>query len=173
MSWCSGRRDFLLASGAGISLLLGGCGFRPLYGRKSLGAVDTQLSQIKIGTIPERVGQQLHNYLLDRLNRKGRPTDPGYLLTVDLDVGIVRQAFELDGTATRAKLTMTANFVLRDIVTERILLRNFARSVTSYNIVSSAISTRSAELDAKDRAAREVSDEIRMLLAIYFQREAV
>lgn len=153
-------------------LLLSACGFRPLYGRKSLGEVDAQLAQIKIGIIPDRVGQQLHNYLLDRLNRKGRPASPEYLLSVDVNVDIVRQAFELDETATRAKLVFTAEFELRDFTTEKVLLKNFARSVTSYNIVTSAIATRSAELDAKDRAAREVSEEIRTLLAIYFQRRA-
>lgn len=148
------------------------CGFRPLYGRKAFGEVDAELAQIKVGIIPDRVGQQLHNYLLDRLNRKGRPAAPDYLLSVDVKVQIIRQALEPDETATRAKLVFTADFVLQDIPTEKVLLKNFARSVTSYNIVTSAIATRSAELDATNRAAREVSEEIRMLLAIYFQRRA-
>ncbi len=160
-------------AGAGAAVLLAsGCGFRPLYGRKSFGEVDAQLAQVKIGIIPDRTGQQLHNYLLDRINRKGRPANPDYLLSVDIEIENVRQAFEPDETATRAKLVFTASFRLQEIVTEKILLSNFARSVTSYNIVTSAISTRSAELDAIDRAAREVSDEIRMLLALYFQRRA-
>lgn len=160
-------------AGAGAAVLLAsGCGFRPLYGRKSFGEVDAQLAQVKIGIIPDRTGQQLHNYLLDRINRKGRPANPDYLLSVDIEIENVRQAFEPDETATRAKLVFTASFRLQEIVTEKILLSNFARSVTSYNIVTSAISTRSAELDAIDRAAREVSDEIRMILALYFQRRA-
>ena len=159
------------ASGA-AGLLVSGCGFRPLYGAKSLGSVDSELARIKIGIIIDRAGQQLHNYLLDRLNRKGRPEKPLYLLSVNVKIETVRQAFEPDETATRAKLVFTAGFRLQDIATEDILLRNWARSVNSYNIVTSAIATRSAELDAIDRAAREVSEEIRSLLALYFQRRA-
>ncbi|MBE9556057.1 MAG: hypothetical protein IMF08_04305, partial [Proteobacteria bacterium] len=161
----------MTAASSAALLLVSGCGFRPLYGAKSLGAVDSQLAHVKIGIIPDRVGQQLHNYLLDRVNRKGRPEKPLYLLSVKVNIEKVRQAFESNETATRAKLVFTASFELQEIATEKIILRNWARSINSYNIVTSAISTRSAELDAIDRAAREVSEEIRSLLALYFQRQ--
>lgn len=161
----------MATAGAAVALL-SGCGFRPLYGAKSLGAVDSELARIKIGIIPNRTGQQLHNYLLDRINRKGRPEKPLYLLSVAVKIEKVRQAFEPDETATRAKLIFTASFELEEITTEKILLRSWARSVNSYNIVTSAIATRSAELDAIDRAARGASEEIRSLLAMYFQRRA-
>lgn len=172
MSWSRDRRGFFAAASGAALLLVSGCGFRPLYGTKSLGAVDSQLAQVKIGIIPDHVGQQLHNYLLDRVNRKGRPERPLYLLSVEVDIEKARQAFESNEAATRVKLVFTASFQLQEINTEKIILENWARSVTSYNIVTSAISTRSAELDAIDRAAREVSEEIRSLLALYFQRRA-
>lgn len=172
MSWYKNRRGFLTAGAGAATLLVGGCGFRPLYGRKTLGEVDAELARIKIGIIPERVGQQLHNYLLDRINRKGRPAEPAYLLSVEISIDKERLALLPDKTATRAKLAFTAEFKLQDIVTEQTLVKNFARSVTSYNIVTSAISTRTAELDAIDRAAQAVSEEIRILLALYFQRRA-
>jgi len=162
----------MLGAGAGAVALLSGCGFRPLYGRRSFGEVDAQLAQVKIATIPDRVGQQLHNYLLDRINRKGRPDHPEFLLSVQTRVQTIRQALEPDRTATRAMLIFNADFKLQEIATERVLFTNRARSVTSYDIVTSAIATRSAELDAIDRTAREVSEEIRMLLALYFQRRA-
>lgn len=169
---CRNRRYFLRAGASALALIASGCGFRPLYGRKARGAVDTELAQVKIGIIANREGQQLHNYLLDRINRKGRPASPDYLLSVDIDIEKVRQAFEPDESATRMKLVFTADFELREIATEKVLLRNFARSVSSYNIVDSAIATRSAELDTIDRAAKAVSEEIRMLLALYFQRRS-
>ena len=172
MSWCKNRRYFLSAVFGTAGLLVAGCGFRPLYGAKSMGAVDTQLAQVKIGIIPNRVGQQLHNYLLDRINRKGRPEKPLYLLSVEVRIEKARQAIDENQSATRAKLIFTASFNLQEIATEKVLFKNWARSVSSYNIVTSAISTRSAELDAIDRSAREVSEEIRSLLALYFQRRA-
>lgn len=126
---------------------------------------------MKIQTIRDRVGQQVHNYLLDRLNRKGRPVEPAYLLEVALTVNTIQLGIERDETATRAKLVLTADFMLSDIETRDVLLKRSARSANSYNIVESALATRSAELDAIDRAAREVSDEIRLLLSLYFRRQ--
>jgi len=153
-----------------LALSMAACGFQPLYGRGSVGDVETQLSRTKIEIIPDRVGQQVHNYLLDRINRKGRPTDPLYLLSVKINVDKVRLGIERDESATRAKLVVVANIRLQDIETEEVLLKRSARSSNSYNIVGSAIATRSAELDAVDRAAREVSEEIRLLLSLYFRR---
>lgn len=170
MSCCRDRRYFLAAGATALALAASGCGFRPLYGRKARGEVDAELARVKIGIIANREGQQLHNYLLDRINRKGRPAAPDYLLSVDVNIEKVRQAFESDETATRMKVIFTANFSLQEIATEKMLLQNFARSVSSYNIVDSAIATRSAELDTIDRAAEAVSEEIRMLLSLYFQQ---
>jgi LPS-assembly lipoprotein len=152
-----------------LAVSVAGCGFEPLYGRKSTGDVEAQLSSVKVETIPGRVGQQVHNYLLDRINRSGRPAEPLYLLSVTLHVNRFILGIEQDETQTRAKLVILANVQLQDIVTEEVLLDRAARSSNSYNIVGSAVGTRSAELDAIDRGAREVSDEIRLILSLYFR----
>jgi len=173
MWWCERTRISALAVVAlAVVLTAAGCGFQPLYGKKSVGNVESAFSNVKIQTISGRVGQQVHNYLLDRINSEGRPASPLYLLAVTLDVQQVRLGIERDETATRAKVIVLADVQLQDIATGDILLHRSARSTNSYNIVDSAVATRSAELDAVDRAAREVSDEIRLLLALYFRRQA-
>ena len=172
MWWCRrGRRPVLAALAAALSLAAAGCGFEPLYGRGSAGDVQAQLSSVKVQTISGRVGQQLHNYLLDRINRDGRPEDPLYLLSVTIEVSTTRLGIEPDERATRVKLVLSADVQLQDIATEEILFVRAARSTNSYNIVDSAVSTRSAELDAVDRAAREVSEDIRLMLSLYFRRQ--
>lgn len=157
-------------TGAAAAVGLAACGFEPLYARRVAADVDEDLARIKVEVIPQRVGQQVHNYLLDRLNRRGRPLSPLYSLDVDLAMARVVLDVEKDETVTRAKLVLTANIELVEIETGETLLRRAARSANSYNIVNSALATRSAELDAIDRAAREVSDEIRTVLALYFRR---
>lgn len=157
-------------TGAAAAVGLAACGFEPLYARRVAADVDDDLARIKVEVIPQRVGQQVHNYLLDRLNRRGRPLSPLYSLDVDLAMARVVLDVEKDETVTRAKLVLTANIELVEIETGETLLRRAARSANSYNIVNSALATRSAELDAIDRAAREVSDEIRTVLALYFRR---
>ncbi len=168
MWWCRRRSVGVLAA----ALLLAGCGFQPLYGRSSDGAVDDELASVKVQVIADRLGQQVHNYLLDRVNRKGRPASPRYLLTVGLTLHKTRLGIERDETATRAKLELKADFRLSSIENEEVLVDQATRSTTSYNIVDSAIATRSAELDAADRAAREVSENIRLALALYFRKAA-
>ena len=172
MWWCNVSRLAVnpLLMAAAMLLVVSGCGFQPLYGKQSIGSVDDELARIKVRVISDRIGQQTHNYLLDRLNRKGRPEKPLYLLVVKLKVAKTRLGIELDESATRAKLVLTADFVLSDIKTKSPLLKRSARSTNSYNIVDSAVATRSAELDARDRAAREVSEDIRVLLSLYFRR---
>ncbi|UCH75438.1 MAG: hypothetical protein JSU82_06265 [Rhodospirillales bacterium] len=155
-----------------VALIVAGCGFEPLYGGKQGGAPHGQLASVKVQTIPGRVGQQVHNYLLDRINSAGRPAVPLYLLAVDLDVQQVSLSIEQDETATRAKVVFLANFELQDIATGDVLLSRLARSTNTYNIVDSAVQTRSAEQDAIDRAARQVSDEISLILSLYFRRQA-
>lgn len=173
MSWSDGRRRFLSAvAAAAAPLLLAGCGFEPLYARGSVGAVDEDLARVQISVIPDRVGQQVHNYLLDRVSRKGVPEAPRHRLDVRLASQKVVLGIERDQTATRAKLVLAANFELTDLATGEVVLRRSARSANSYNIVDSALATRSAELDAIDRAARELAEEIRLVLALYFRRRA-
>lgn len=137
-----------------------------------MGVVDEDLARIRIAVIPDRVGQQVHNYLLDRINRKGPPGDPRHQLDVKLASEKVILGIERDETATRAKLVLRADFELTDLATGKVVLRRSARSANSYNIVDSALATRSAELDAIDRAARELAEEIRLMLALYFRRRA-
>lgn len=168
MSWYRNQA----AVAAFLLLTLTGCGFQPLYGSKSVGTVDEELRRIKIQVIADRIGQQAHNYLLDRLNRKGRPAKPLYLLEIKLTVTKSELGVEQDESATRAKLVLVADLELSDIETKEVLLTRSARSSNSYNIVDSAVATRSAEADATDRAAREVAEDIRIMLSLYFRRRA-
>ncbi len=168
---CSRIRKRVRALAVVVLALAAGCGFQPLYGRGSAGDIEAQFARVKVQTISGRIGQQVHNYLLDRINSDGRPAEPLYLLSVSLEVQSIRLGIERDETATRAKLVVLAKVRLLDVITEDVLLSRTARSSNSYNIVDSAVATRSAELDAVDRAAREVSDDIRLMLSLYFRRQ--
>ena len=60
------------------------CGFQPLYGKPSERALSAQdrLGTVRILPLPDRVGQQMHNLLRDRLNPRGQPARPDYNLQV-------------------------------------------------------------------------------------------
>ena len=161
--------------GAGLSLLAS-CGFRPLYKSEPDTPGATQaMAQIKIYNVIsrkrqfDRLGQQMHNLLLDRLNPDGRPAAPAYALRTNLSVSKTETGLRITEEATRARLTVVANFRLFDTATRTLLLQGRERSVNSYNIADSEFATLSAEAGAAERAVRDISDSIKLRLGIYFK----
>ncbi len=70
----------------GIALGLPACGFRPLYEVTDDQAMPPtgHMAAIRISPLPDRIGQQMHNLLRDRLNPAGQPLDPAYTLDIRL-----------------------------------------------------------------------------------------
>ncbi len=165
MSSRSGRRAFLFGS---ASTLLAGCGFQPLYGDKDYGAAGGQdLATVKVNTIPDRNGQILHNFLLDRINPHGRPGSPLYSLDIQLteqksNVGIIK-----DSTATLGQLANSANYTLYDLRKKSPVHSGRSRSFTSYQIVQSQFATLAAEKDARERTLRELAEDITTKVAVF------
>ena len=153
-----------------VSAAAGACGFQPLYGDRATAAGAAELAEVRINPIRDRIGQQLHNFLRDRLNPLGPPRRAHYVLNVTLTESKRELAIRKDEIATRANLTLTAAFQLRDQATGAVLLENNLQSTNSYNIVTSDFATLSAENDARRRAARELSDGIKTRLAVFFAR---
>ncbi len=123
--------------------------------------------------ISDRTGQQLHNLLRDRLNPLGQPADPAYSLSVKVteqkrDLGIRR-----DATASRANLTMTATFELRDASNQALLFRGTTLSTNSYDILDleQQFSTATSEKDARERGLQEISNSVKLRLAAYFRNQ--
>ncbi len=164
-----GRRGFLLSA-----LLLGqtACGFQPMYrvpvsDQGAHGKTTAQaLNQIEITPIANREGQVLRNYLVRDLNHSGRPNRPDYSLSVTLSEAIDRLAIQSDSAATRANLTINAQYTLVDSATGDVTTRGATRVVTSYNILQDEFATLSAERAARTRALRQTSLDIRSRLAL-------
>ena len=157
----------------GVLAALGACGFQPLYGGTKNSAINQQLAHIQISTIQDRIGQKLHNLLLDKLNFGGRPQKPLYNLNVRLTFSTEEIGLKFTEEATRARLTLRVNYFLTDNDSGEVLAEGRVRSVNNYNISESEFARLAAEEDAKERAAREVSDEIKIRLSLYFsQRDA-
>ncbi|MEQ9814680.1 MAG: hypothetical protein RLO50_18020 [Azospirillaceae bacterium] len=169
------RRRALLG-GIGALLLacggLAGCGFQPLYGDLGgYGPVAQQLAAIDIGVIAEREGQLMRTNLIERLNPNGRPADPAYTLDVTLTETQRNLGVREDDTSTRGNLTIEAAFVLTDLARGETVYRDTARTITSYNILDDQFATLIAERDARDRAIRATSEQIRTQLALHFAQE--
>ncbi len=162
--------------------LLASCGFRPLYGQKSSATsltAEQNLAQIEIISISDRIGQQLHNDLLSRLNPKGRPADPLYSLSVSVSESIANLGIKKSAVVTRGNIQVTANYSLLQIRntgsgtgTNGISALTSGRviSTSSYDISQAQYTALAAEKSARERALKEIADDIRTRLAVYFQQ---
>ncbi len=153
-----------------MAFALSACGFQPLYSRPSDGVLSPaeHMAAVRIAPLPDRIGQQLHNLLRDRLNPQGQPRDPAYELKVNLVESRQELSIRKDETATRANLIVSAQFFLQEVGSNEVVLRGLAASTNSYNILKSQFATTYAELNARKRGLREISDDIRTRLGIYF-----
>ncbi len=173
MSWRERRTGRAGAPLLAVLLLaalgLGACGFRPLYGTAADGTSSfDDLETVQIDPLPDRVGQQLHNLLRDRINPRGQPREPRYVLRISLSERREALAIEEDETATRTNLRLSARFNLVELDSNAVVFKGFSNSINSYNIVESQFATYVSEQDARERALRELSEDIRLRLATYF-----
>jgi len=153
-----------------LAVTLAACGFQPIYTRQddpSNAAVELQ--KVHVNLIQDRMGQKLHNNLLDRLNPRGRPANPDYYLDVTVKTSKVSLGVQRADTSTRAKLTVIASYSLKNR-DKRLLFRSVSRSVSGYNIVDSDYAAQSAEFDAIDRSLRVISEDIRARLAVFLSQ---
>lgn len=158
-----------------LLLSLTACGFHPLYGRgETAGAAPTsnQLARIRIDRIPDRLGQELHNALLDRITPLGPPSEPRYFLRVAANESIQELGIRKDETATRANLRLNVTFALYDAITHKVVYEAKQRTVGSYNVLQSDFATLTAEQDVRSRLVQKVSDNIRTSLAIFLNSQA-
>lgn len=152
------------------AMMLQACGFQPLYGGGEAGVTRSQLATIRIAPIRERAGQQLHNALRDRLNPLGQPTEPIYVLDVQLDERTNKLGFRKDQTATRAELILNATFEITDKRTGERVLRDRHTVTNSYNILDSEFATIAARADARERGIDVMADAIRLRVANFLAR---
>lgn len=153
-----------------LPALLAACGFEPLYGnqQKPGDAVYNEFFQTKIDTIKDRNGQLLRNELLDRLNYQGEPARPAFELKVKLDESRQDILVRSDEIATAANLTWTADYELSETVNKHVLTSGTVKSINRFNELRSPYATIASEQDARRRAARQIAEELRTRLAIYF-----
>jgi len=179
MWWCDaiiGRRRAVAAiAGCALTVLLAACGFQPLHGRQndSAGADAApmaSLADIYIAPIPDRIGQEVRNGLLDRLNRLGQPAKPRFRLNVVLQSRKEGLAIRSDETVTRFNFRLGARFKLIDTQSGETLFSGRTVAISAYNIVRSSFANVTAEKDAQSRAAREVSEEIHAQITVYMKR---
>ncbi|BDG75136.1 LPS assembly lipoprotein LptE [Roseomonas fluvialis] len=151
------------------ALLLGGCGFRPLYGPRPEGSATQGLETIRVGLIPERNGQLLRRQLELRLGTGG--AQMRYDLRVGLAYGIELQGFARDGTPSRVRITATASWFLYDTASPaRLVAFGTERAFDAYNVPENQFFSADTSRDATERRLLDqLADDIVRRLAVRFE----
>lgn len=166
--WWS-RRALVLTLAGLVLAGLPGCGFRPLYGTTDGVALSETLSQVEIGPIKDRLGQQVRNALLDRVSPSGHRGALLYRLDTLVSESISSLAFEKSADATRADLQLYASYSLADVKTGAVIMNNSSQAIASFNILNSEFATLMAENGARNRAVQQLAEDIRLKVAVFLK----
>jgi LPS-assembly lipoprotein len=158
-----------LASAAAVSL--SACGFRPLYATESTPAgIAVYFEQIYVADIGGRTGRVLRNQLMDAFTPSGTPASAAYRLEIELTDGKEGLVIQENADITRYNYTLTAKFNLVDAASGQVMERGSSRAIAGYNVVNEQFSTQIAQRDAEERAAREIGEDIRLRLGVFFEK---
>lgn len=152
-----------------LAFALAACGFHPLYG--SLGGGEhaaATFHSIYVEAIPERVGYELRNDLIDQFNSRSSPAGASYRLKIELKTEEKGLALQENASITRYSYRLTAHYQLLAAGTGTVLKKGDVHSLTSYNVVQSPYATVSADKDAQGRAAQDIAERLKIELAVYF-----
>jgi LPS-assembly lipoprotein len=150
--------------------LLCGCGFHPLYGGMN-GDMQETLSSIYVEPVPERLGYELRNSMIDLLDGPGTPSGASYRLKLGLTQTTQGIALQNDATITRYNDTLTVTYELFDSA-GHVVTKGAETGLSAYNVLPSSPSanygTLAAQQDADKRAAQDIAQRIRFDLNVFF-----
>jgi LPS-assembly lipoprotein len=165
-----------------MTLLLGGCGFHPLYGGMDAGMSAT-LSSIYVEPVSDRLGYELRNTMIDLLDGPGTDAGAAYRLKLSLNETSRAVALQNDpnnnATITRYNDTLSVSYELTDRA-GKLVTKGLETGLSSYNVLPTgpaiALSpqanygTLAAQQDADKRAAEDIANRIRFDLNVYFAK---
>ena len=150
-----------------VLIALTACEFRPLYGSSDSAAsadVTGLLSQVSVRQIPDREGQILRNFLVDRL---GGDRSGAFDLVTRMSISQRDLGTAADSTTTRSRVMITADFVL---TIEDETYQFTERSASSFSTVQTDYASLVAREDAVRRGLRDVADAARLRIAAILKR---
>lgn len=155
-------------------LLLGACGFQPVYGDRGLHTATTVAhNRISIANIPDRDGQYLRNQLIDHLYQRGAPANALYTLKIaPLSKEITDIGIRKDASSTRGQMDIRTQLTLVDNATGAVVLKRQLHSVGGYNQLDNQFATLVSREALTENVLREISDNIVTELNLFFHRQA-
>jgi LPS-assembly lipoprotein len=161
------KAGHLILLAAVTAAALAACTVQPLYAPTAAGvSVVASLGNVFIEPVDDRVGQELRNQLIFELNGgKGQPDNPHYRMRLVVSSSENALGVTPIETAPAYSITVAATYEVRSAADDKIVLRSTSRQSASYDRVNQVYANTRAKLDAQNRAAALVADDIRIHLA--------
>lgn len=157
-----------LGSVVALSAMLAGC-FRPMYAQKySGGTVTEEFSRIHVSEVDTRFAQQVRNELIFDFTGDGRQTGSDYRLNLGVTRSVTSMIVNPSRDADVRVIVMRARFSLTEQATGVVLFSGETESRASYEFNRQLFSNERAKIDAENRAARTVAEDIRLRLGAFF-----
>jgi LPS-assembly lipoprotein len=146
---------------ASLTLLLGACGFQPMYAPAGGGPA---IGPVEVSEIEGKAGHVLRT----ELGRILAPEDGGLApshLQITLSEQVTPLGIRRDESATRAELRLIANYVLTPPNNAQVM-RGSVVTTVNYDIPTAAYGEIAAQDDARERAAETMAQRFRAELAL-------
>jgi LPS-assembly lipoprotein len=151
------------------ALLLAGCSYRPLYSSTAENqGVAVILASIEIPEAETRVDQIIRNDLISAMRPGNKGSGDNYMLKM---TSVMKTSFVVDKqqpSTTRQEVRLNVVYELVDQKTGDVIHSGKTFSQVPFDVVRQPFADTQAETNAMERAAHEVSGDIRTRLAAYF-----
>ena len=166
-------RRVALAGLVGSLALVSACTVRPLYSNAPLStgsSANAELASIAIKPVKTRYAQQVRNNLIFGFGRgAGEPASPLYSLTLSVTEAVESSALVQVGTdedePTAGSVTLTANYTLTDAKTGAVVTVGKRSITSSFDRPRQEFASYRAQIDAENRAARELAEALQLSIA--------
>lgn len=143
-----------------LPLAISACGFTPVHAPGGNGAILQ--GKVLVDAPKDREGYVLVRELEDRLGQSGGAED--FRLAVELQISSDPLAVTATGETTRVGLVATADYALRRVSDDQVILKGKVSEFAGYSNTGSTVETLASERDARERLMTMIAERITVQL---------
>ncbi|MCE3254557.1 MAG: hypothetical protein K0R25_51 [Rickettsiaceae bacterium] len=149
--------------------LVSSCGFRPIYKTDNKISEEgreykQELASIKIETVRKKLNQDLKNNLERILNPDNLQNEPRYSINISLSKSVISTFITSTGSSGRNKVTLTADYQLKDLNTGEIIATGQTSAKDDFNVENKRFGNYIAEEVIASNLTLLLAQNIRNLL---------
>lgn len=149
-------------------LTLSSCGFRAIYNDNKISedskSYNQELASIQVQTVRKKINQDLKNNLEDILNPDGIEIQKKYVIDVDLTKRIASTFTTTTGSSGRNKVTLTANYRLKDLESGELIATGSTFAKDDFNVGLGRFANYTTEEEITSNLTIILAQNIRNLL---------